>query len=67
MASLGAGKRGFPAFITERLQQIIECVRFEGANGRRLNQLVPTPLPESRTYTRRSARTSIPVQTQGCS
>src|SRR5215472_17113273 len=31
MASLGAGKRGFPPFITERLQQI--SVRFERAHG----------------------------------
>src|SRR5579862_1487428 len=33
MASLSAGKGGFPAFITERLQQIVECLRFEGADG----------------------------------
>src|SRR2546427_817443 len=33
VASLGAGKRGPPPFITERLQQIIECVHFEGADG----------------------------------
>src|SRR5579872_4269177 len=33
MPDLGAGKRGFPPFITERLQQIIECIRFESADG----------------------------------
>jgi hypothetical protein len=33
MAGLGAGKRRFPPFITERLQQIIDCIRFEGAYG----------------------------------
>src|ERR1700728_34694 len=33
MAGLGAGKGGFPPFVTEWLQKIIQCVRFEGADG----------------------------------
>src|SRR5215471_17416180 len=35
-ASLGAGKRGFPAFIAEWFQQIVQRICFKGADGVRI-------------------------------